>query len=195
MGDDLASNLRDHFKSVPDEFVAGLSTITEESDYISVYKSFGQAMEQVNLGKEQVDILSSTLTKVLGIVGKTVTFAGAKKDGIPFQANIGYWHFHLTFLDMMEFSRELKTMGSESFQIKSSHIYGESTDHWGLQKDTFRNIAQEVGNMGQHWQFYSELNALMVEEPLKTLQVIKLIKSFARSFHIFHRLYFWDIGT
>jgi hypothetical protein len=91
LGDDLAAHIRDQFRCVPDEFVTG-SSLEKKMSEPTTRHSFGKSMDQVNMGKKQVDILTNTLDKMLIIINKSTTFGMGKKEGNTFTQFIYFYH-------------------------------------------------------------------------------------------------------
>jgi hypothetical protein len=63
---------------------------------------------------------------------------------------------------MKNFARELKSASSSGSSSWS--------DHWTMQQDTFRDVAEDLSKVGENWGYWAETHDIMVAEPLKTLQ-------------------------
>ena len=101
IAEDISTALRDYFKPVPDEVITG-PNLMEKTENFSENPSLDYSIGQINEGKDQVDILIQSLSKILVLLEKSTIFGSEKLD------------------DMSSLATELKSIGSHSFQQRVS---------------------------------------------------------------------------
>ena len=72
--DDMSTAIRDHFRSLPDEFVTG--PLVDKLPMVQAAKN----QSSRNSAKDQLEPLISSVTKIIGLMEKTSLFGQAKKE-------------------------------------------------------------------------------------------------------------------
>lgn len=144
IGDDHCTHIREHFRSLPDEFVCGT---------MSCFKGdLREASDLIEDGKTQVNVLTNTVAKLLAISDRSASFATKRCE------------------DIEELGHELSTMGSENFQVRP----GQSGQDWTTQQASFRGLSKELSTVITRWRDYATDHNKNVAETLKMLQAVLL---------------------
>ena len=152
IAEDFSLAIREYFRPVPDEFVTGSDLLQSTSTSFD-NTSLDNSLVEIKEGMEQVDVLITSLGKIVALLEKSTNFGFAKQD------------------DMKALATELKSVGSHGFQQKVSKGSSYMSSNWTVHQDTFVQVVDNLNDIGSKWKGYAENYELLVLEPLKMLKV------------------------
>ena len=138
--DDLATAIRDQFRSLPDEFVTG------PLGQNNVFQLDCNPTQMENVNKSDVDKLITNLNQIIQTLEKTSHFSHGKKE------------------DFVQVSKDLITVGHTQGK---SPILGFN---WAGSKDLMANITSDLAKIGSAWSELGTEYDLLVLEPFKQLK-------------------------
>ena len=139
--DDLATAIRDQFRSLPDEFVTGPLGYNAFQYQLDCNSTLVE-----NVNKSHVDQLISSLNQIIQTLEKTSHFSHGKKE------------------DFAQVSKDLSTVGHTQGK---SPILGFN---WAGSKDLMAKITSDLAKIGSAWSELGTEYDLLVLEPFKQLK-------------------------
>ena len=141
--DDMSTAIRDHFRSIPDEFIVGTLAIER-----AVYDVMVSKGKQYSLGnKDQIEPFINATSKLINGLEKSVHFGRGKKE------------------DNNLISKELQIFSNN--QSKSSSLF----QNWGGTAETMMRFSSDLVRIGMAWNDFGNDFQELVIEPLKLLLV------------------------